>query len=140
MKLSIPLVLCLLLTGCVGVAKFPTIEPVSFRPSGMNPQAAVEVHSLQPKFSWKPYPGATSYDLAIWRVGPGDSPGELEYHMESIAETEHSVIKILTPGDYYWSVKPHDSSVWATASFTNVNPLFVSWGHGLPFRIKIMAK
>lgn len=133
-------VLLTLTSGCVGVAKFPTIEPVTYRPSGVAPQAAVEVHSLTPTFKWKPAPGVAEYDFALWLVGPDGSPGEVEYYREKIADTEHTVSKILLPGEYFWSVKPHGSTVWATASFTQVNPLFVSWGKGLPFRIKIVGK
>lgn len=131
---------CIVLTGCVGVAQFPTIEPISFRPSGISPQSAVEVHSLQPTFSWKPMAGVSTYDFAIWSVGPNGALGESEYFVEEVEGPEHKVSKLLLPGEYFWSVKPHGSTVWATASFTQVNPLFVSFGHGLPFRIKVFAK
>lgn len=134
------LFICIVLTGCVGVAKFPTIEPVSYRPRGSSPQSAIAVHSMSPTFSWKAVAGVSSYDLAIWRIGADGTPGELEYYVEGIEGTTYTVGKVLLPGEYYWSVKERGSTVWATASFTNVNPLFVSWGRGLPFRIKIVAK
>lgn len=134
------LAISLALSGCVGVAKFSQIEPVSFRPSGANPQKAIVVHSLSPTFQWKPAPDATSYDLAIWRIGPDQAPGEIEYYKEEIEGTSHTVEKVLLPGEYYWSVKKHDSGVWSTASFKSINPIFLSWGHGLPFKIKVEAK
>lgn len=131
---------CALLAGCVGVAKFPTIEPISFRPSGTRPEKAVEVHTVKPTFSWKPAAGVGAYDFAIWRVSPDGAPGESEYSAENIESTEHTPTNVLLPGEYFWSVRPHGSTAWATASFTQVNPLWVSWGRGLPFRIKVSAK
>jgi len=131
----------LLLAGCVGTAKFPIIEPVSYRPSDIHPQNAVPVDTLSPTFSWKTTDSRQGYDFCIWQVGPDGAPGETYYYKEDIAGTEHVPEKLLEPnGEYFWSVRKHGSTVWATTSFTQFNPLYTSWGKGLPFHIKVQMK
>lgn len=135
--------LTLLVCGCVGKMSYPTIEPISFKPSGMSPNGAVDVDSLTPTFKWKrpPEDVMQPMDLAVWYVGKDGTPGELFYSEAAFLGSEHTMKTPLVPGlEYFWSVKRHDSTVWATASYVGVSPIGAAWQKGLPFKIKAPAK
>ena len=122
---------------------FPTIEPVTFKPSGMSPNGAVLVDSLTPTFEWKQRPEdlMTPMDLAVWFVGPDGAPGELYYSEQGFVGSRHKMKLPLAPGvEYFWSVKKSESTVWATANYVGVSPIGAAWGKGLPFKIKAPAK
>lgn len=122
---------------------YPTIEPLTFRPSGMNPNGSVEVDSLTPTFKWKqPLEDLmTRMDIAVWFVGADGTPGEIFYSDEGFVGSQHTMKKPLVPNlEYFWSVKKSDSSVWATASYVGVSPIGAAWQKGLPFKIKAPAK
>lgn len=136
-------VFALLLSGCVGTMSYPGIEPLAFKPSGMNPNGAVSVDSLTPTFKWKqPIEDLmTRMDLAVWFVGADGTPGELYYSEEGFVGSQHTMKKPLAPGvEYFWSVKKSDSTVWATANYVGVSPIGAAWQKGLPFKIKAPAK
>lgn len=135
--------LAVALGGCVGTMSYPGIEPLSFRPSGMSPNAAVSVDTLTPTFRWKqPIEDImTRMDLAVWLVGPDGLPGELYYSEQGFVGNQHTMKIPLAPGiEYFWSVKRSDSTVWATASYAGVSPIGVAWQKGLPFKIKAPAR
>jgi hypothetical protein len=118
---------------------YPTIEPTSYRPSGMAPAAAVEVDSLTPTFSWKQPPAdvMARMDLAVWEVNPDGSPGETYYSVRGFVGNQHTMTKPLEPGtEYFWSVKRSDSFQWAKANYVGVSPLGAAWQNGVPFKIK----
>jgi hypothetical protein len=128
-------------TGCVGTLSFPTIEPISYKPSGMSPTSAVLVDSLKPTFKWKQQDLTEKMDLAVWFVGPNGAPGELYYSEEGIWGGQQTMQKPLAPGvEYFWSVKKSSSSVWATADYVGVSPIGAAWGKGYPFKIKAPSK
>jgi len=100
----LPLI-ALVVSGCVGNMTYPTIEPTSYRPSGMAPAAAVEVDSLTPTFSWKQPPAdvMARMDLAVWEVNPDGSPGETYYSVRGFVGNQHTMTKPLEPGtEYFW--------------------------------------
>jgi TonB family protein len=127
----------LILTGCVGTMSFPTIEPTSFRPSGMAPNDFIEVDSLTPTFTWR-HPNFTEMDeIAIWQVAPDGSPGETFLYEKNVPGGQYTLKEPLTPGEeYFWSVRPTGSFVWAKANYVGVSPLGAAWQNGVPFRIK----
>jgi len=132
--------IALFITGCVEIPKFPTLEPVSPRPSSISARGAVDVDSLTPSFSWKAAESGggvgDTYDFAIWEVLSDGSVGEVVAQKSGIFGTSYTVEQPLLPDhDYYWSVKKTNSSVWATISFVGVSPIGANWGHGQPFKI-----
>jgi len=140
---SLGLCLSLFVGGCVGTMSYPGIEPTSFKPSGMSPNAAVLVDSLTPTFKWKqPVEDVmTRMDIAVWFVGAGGTPGELYYSEEGFVGSQHTMKKPLAPGvEYFWSVKKSDSTVWATANYVGVSPIGAAWQKGAPFKIKAPLK
>jgi hypothetical protein len=125
------------LTGCVGNVSYPTIEPLSFKPSAMAPAAAVEVDSLTPTFKWRCPDPTEKDDLAIWRLAPDGSPGETFVFKRNIPGGQYTLEEPLTPGEeYFWSVKSSGSFIWAKANYVGVSPLGAAWQNGLPFKIK----
>jgi len=130
-----------MMSGCIEVPKFPTIEPVSFRPSSVAARGAVDVDSLTPTFSWKTTDAAggvaENFDFGLWEVLSDGSVGEVVEQKAAIFGTSYKLEKPLLPDrEYYWSVKKSSSSVWATVSFVGVSPIGANWGHGMPFKIK----
>ncbi len=125
------------LTGCVGNVSYPTIEPLTFKPSAMAPAAAVEVDSLTPTFKWRCPDPTEKDDLAIWRLAPDGSPGETFIFKRNIVGGQYTLEEPLTPGEeYFWSVKFGGSFIWAKANYVGVSPLGAAWQNGLPFKIK----
>jgi len=125
------------LTGCVGNVSYPTIEPLTFKPSGMAPTAAVEVDSLTPTFKWRCPDPTEKDDLAIWRLAADGSPGETFIFKRNILGGQYTLEDPLTPGEeYFWSVKSSASFIWAKANYVGVSPLGAAWQNGLPFKIK----
>jgi hypothetical protein len=125
------------LTGCVGNVSYPTIEPLTFKPSAMAPAAAVEVDSLTPTFKWRCPDPSEKDDLAIWRLAPDGSPGETFVFKRKILGGQYTLEDPLTPGEeYFWSVKSSASFIWAKANYDGVSPLGAAWQNGLPFKIK----
>lgn len=114
------LILCmyiLLTAGCaVWDTDYPLITPVYPDPTGFLTIKAVD--SLSPTFRWKPYPGATSYDLAVWkavRVGDGYRLGLKVFSENNIPSTDFTLpVQLEYDSAYYWSVKPTGTEAWST--------------------------
>ena len=123
--------------SCIEVPKYSTLEPVSPRPVITSARNPVYVDSLTPSFSWKGGSPSGYYDFCIWEVQADGGIGESVVQKTQIIGTSFKLETPLAPDhEYYWSVKPSDSSVWATITFTGISPLGVNWGSGIPFKIK----
>jgi len=138
----LPLFLC---SGCVGIRSFPTIEPVTFKPSLIRPGQPVLVDSLTPTFQWEQDDPQDTADFAIWRVVGGGQSTEMFFERNGISGSKYKLEQPLTPdGDYVWSVRISGTVEWATMNYTQgmVIPTpvvaFGEWSRrkGIPFRIK----
>jgi hypothetical protein len=101
----------LLLTGCVGVRTFPTIEPVSFKPSLISPNQPVLVDSPTPTFIWRQYNPSDKADFAIWSIDGGAHARYRE--RDAVVGSRVKLGRTLKPdGDYCWSVRISGSRMW----------------------------
>src|SRR5579883_2803545 len=136
------------LTGCVGIRSFPTMEPITYKPSLTSPQGAVQVDTLTPTFKWKqPDPSATA-DFVIWKVRSDGLPGDVVYHAENITGGAHTITSPLSLNtEYFWSVCASGTNDWATMKYTTAyvvpTPVVGVGGYsvrrGIPFKIKTPA-
>jgi hypothetical protein len=135
----------LLCSGCVGIRTFPTIEPVTFKPSLIRPGQPILVDSLTPTFKWEQDDPHDKADFAIWTVVGGGRVTEMFFERFGISGSTYKLEQPLTPnGDYVWSVRISGTEQWATMNYTQgmVIPTpvaaFGEWSRskGIPFRIK----
>ena len=143
-KITVSFALILLECGCVGVRTFPTIKPVTFEPSLIQPGKPVVVDSLTPLFKWKQEDPHYRADFAIWRITENSS-ATLFLERDGILGSQYRLENALTPdAEYIWSVRITGSHQWARMNYTQgmVIPTpvvaFGEWSHrtGLPFRIR----
>ena len=91
------------------------VKPIFPKPIGL--ASTPKVESLSPQFTWKPVPGVTAYDFAIWKAFYQEGQprsGELIHMEKGIAGTSYRVPITLSPGEIYaWSVRATGTRTWS---------------------------
>ncbi len=129
-------------SGCVRLHHFAGIKPVF--PACSFGAKETRIETLEPVLRWTAVPGATSYEVAVWRASIGSSPcssakawsdvghetpvyklkqGELVHHFKDVAATEYKLPKLLPDTVYYWSVRVSGpDEEWSTYDVSVITP------------------